>query len=230
MEKPCAIYYLVDPITSLVRYIGLSVNPIRRYKTHISTLDLAHRSCWVKSLAEQGFTPILRVLVWVQNVEEAKRLEIALIAKHQNLTNISTGGEGGTGVWFSVERRRAHGDRMRERYRNPEARAKQSEAAKKGWENLESRAKASAASTGRMQSSEVRAAKSLKLMGHEVTPESRLKMRLSHTGVPLSEETKAKMSATRMGHTVSLEARAKASATHKAMWAKRKAESLFVGE
>lgn len=212
MEKPCAVYYLLESETREVRYVGISVDPKRRYSSHLKSKGSRHCECWIKGLVLRGGLPVMRVVAWLQDISEAKRVEIALIAYHQNLTNLSTGGEGGSGVWFSAERRAAHGARVRERYKNPEARAKQSEATKHGWDNPESRARARNASLGRRHSIETRAriaAKASRIKG----PEELLKMREHNLGKKHSEETRAKMSSSHRGHAVTEETRRKISFT-----------------
>lgn len=227
MSKLCAVYYLVDPETFEIRYVGISTDPRRRYSAHLKDQSHAqrHSSCWIRGLTLRGLKPVLRIAVYTQTQAEAKRIEIALIAKLPNLTNISSGGEGGTNVRWSDERKAAHSARMRERYQDPEARARHGEATKRGWDNPESRARASIASTGRVQSMETRAKKSATLMGHTLSQEAIAKIAASHTGTVASLETRAKMSASHMGHVVSAESRAKARATQKAKWAKRKSEA-----
>lgn len=78
---------------------------------------------------------MLRVVAWA-NWDDAERMEIALIARFPDLTNTSTGGEGGTGVRWGAERKAAHAARMRERYASPDARARHSVKLKEALNNL----------------------------------------------------------------------------------------------
>lgn len=212
--RPCAVYYLVDPETQQVRYVGISVDPVRRYSGHVKTKATGHSANWIRSLTLRGLLPVLRIAAWVQDTEEAKRVEIALIARHQNLTNMSSGGEGGSGVWFSNERRTAHSARMRERYKSPEARAKHGEVTRAGWNKSGARERASAASKGRKHSAESREKIRRLNLGKKHSPESYAAGALKRTGRKLSLETRAKMSASRTGHTVSKESRDKSRITH----------------
>lgn len=196
--RPCAVYYLIDPRNEKIRYVGISLDPKRRYLAHLKPVGSRYSACWVRSLIKAGLRPTLRIAVWLQNVEEAKRVEISLIASHSDLTNLSTGGEGGSGVWFSAERRAAHGLRVKERYKDPEARKRHSEAAKLGWENPEARARASLASTGRHMSEEAKVKIKNALLGHAVTDEMRSKLRAANIGRLASVEIRAKM---RVAHT-----------------------------
>ena len=64
MEKISYIYGLEDPITKEIRYIGKSINPDRRFKSHIyeSRKKKTHKQCWINKLLENGSTPNLLIL------------------------------------------------------------------------------------------------------------------------------------------------------------------------
>lgn len=54
------IYALIDPRTREVRYIGKSVDPLRRLDCHLDDKDSSLRkSRWLKKLGER---PILKIL------------------------------------------------------------------------------------------------------------------------------------------------------------------------
>ena len=211
--KHYAVYYLIDPETQEKRYVGISNDPYRRFHAHLDATahPRRHSACWIRGLQTRGLRPILRVAALVQSQEEAKRVEIALIAQLPGLTNISEGGEGGSGVRWSEERKAAQAARMRERYRDPRARAKLGEATKRGWDNPESRARASKASAGRRMSEEAKTRIATTLTGHAVSTETREKLRRAISGKKHTEETRLKMSQSHRGHLTSEEARLKIS-------------------
>lgn len=92
--KPCAVYYLVDPVTREPRYVGVSVSPLRRYlERHLGVDANNHKDVWIRKLKSQGLKPELVIKCWTSE-EDARRIEIALIAKLPNLTNCTAGGDG----------------------------------------------------------------------------------------------------------------------------------------
>ncbi len=92
------IYSLSDPITSDVRYIGKANNPKRRYANHLFAFDNFHKSRWIKSLLNKELKPILEIIDEVP-ITEWQFWEQHYISLYKswgfNLTNISTGGDGG---------------------------------------------------------------------------------------------------------------------------------------
>lgn len=71
------IYYLVDPITQKVRYVGSSVDPTKRFQNHLSEKRSSKKQSWIKRLEKKGLTPELRFVVQGNDVEIRK-----LEAKH----------------------------------------------------------------------------------------------------------------------------------------------------
>jgi hypothetical protein len=224
MEKSCAVYYLIDPETKEIRYVGISVNPRQRYRAHLTTREKSRCACWIKSLRGRCAVPHMRIIAWVQDEEEAKRIEVGLIARLSNLTNLTDGGDGGVlpeacakmsvshhGVKLSESHRAAQSAGQRKRYENLEARMKMKVAADRAWSNPESRVRASAASTGRRMPAEACERIRATLMGHKVTEEARAKMSVGHKGKTHSVETRAKMSASHKGHITTEETRQKIS-------------------
>lgn len=112
--KPFSIYYLVDPTNQRVRYIGYSCRPEKRYISHVlqATNCRTHKECWIASLLEQGLYPTLSIRCIVDGSEEAKRVEIALIAtlrqRGVDLVNTTRGGDGSAGFKWSPENYRRH--------------------------------------------------------------------------------------------------------------------------
>jgi group I intron endonuclease len=102
MEKISYIYGLEDPITKEVRYVGKSINPDRRLKSHIheSRRKNTHKECWINGLIKKGLTPGLLILekcIGDEWIETEKKY----IKKYENLTNLTEGGTGVPGFSFS---------------------------------------------------------------------------------------------------------------------------------
>lgn len=92
-----AVYALLDPRSSSVRYIGRSVKPERRMAQHMCCDDDTYRSRWINSLKRAGLRPTLKILCWAE-VADARRIEAKLVrihrAKNSGLTNTTSGGDG----------------------------------------------------------------------------------------------------------------------------------------
>lgn len=98
------IYYLLDPITKEIRYVGKAVNINRRKCEHLAPSRLkekCHRNSWIKSLLEQDLKPIMVIKIATKNITELGQLEKDEIknlrSKNVNLTNHTEGGEGVVG-------------------------------------------------------------------------------------------------------------------------------------
>jgi hypothetical protein len=112
--KSFSLYYLVDPFSEEIRYVGYSRDPEKRYLTHVkqALLRRTHKECWIASLLDQGAYPKLSICCIVQDADEAKRVEVALIAllkeRGLDLTNGTTGGDGSAGFKWSKENYEKH--------------------------------------------------------------------------------------------------------------------------
>jgi hypothetical protein len=98
MEKVIYIYSLADPNTNMVRYIGKSINPKRRYNEHINNCYKSsnnHKDNWIKLLLSDNQKPIMNIIeettidIWGER-------EKHWISFYDNLTNSTSGGEDGT--------------------------------------------------------------------------------------------------------------------------------------
>jgi len=93
------IYVLKEPDTGVVRYVGKSTNPKRRFRTHINTSGKKrnHKECWISSLLDKGLKPIMEVIDEVPE-EHGKQWEVAWIAFFKesecDLVNGTLGGDG----------------------------------------------------------------------------------------------------------------------------------------
>ena len=97
-QRGVSVYQLLDPRTGSVRYVGYSSDPRRRFANHACDAAETHKARWIRALQRDGLTPVLAILCVVETAEEAKRIEVALIARLRavgaNLTNATAGGDG----------------------------------------------------------------------------------------------------------------------------------------
>ena len=102
------IYILQDPTTEEVRYVGKSVNPKRRYNSHLWDKPKVkyYSHYWIQSLLKKGLKPIMTVIDETEtNWEELERYWISQFKTWgYPLTNITEGGEGciGAAKWNNV--------------------------------------------------------------------------------------------------------------------------------
>lgn len=102
------IYILQDPITEEVRYVGKSINPKRRYRSHLWDKPKVkyYSYYWIQSLLKRGLKPIMTIIDETEtNWEELERYWILQFKTWgYSLTNITEGGEGctGAGQWNNV--------------------------------------------------------------------------------------------------------------------------------
>jgi hypothetical protein len=95
------IYILQHPITNDVRYVGKSINPKRRYYSHLCNKDKikTHIYNWIKSLKNNNLKPIMTVIDETEN--NWQELEKYWIEQFKqwgfNLCNTSNGGDGFSG-------------------------------------------------------------------------------------------------------------------------------------
>lgn len=95
METKVYIYSLTDPITNKIRYIGKTVNPNQRYSGHLSNSKQrkTYTNCWIYSLIKKGLKPIMNIIEECDDSNWIER-EQYHISIHENLTNLTLGGEG----------------------------------------------------------------------------------------------------------------------------------------
>jgi len=89
------LYYLIDPNTNLVRYIGITYRPKQRYKEHLNSAEKLknYKANWINSLLKNNQKPIFRIIAESQDKEEIIKHEINHIKSNTGLTNSTTGGE-----------------------------------------------------------------------------------------------------------------------------------------
>lgn len=108
MPSGVAIYCLTDPRDGTVpppegrhAYIGYSHDPVYRLRQHLKPCNLKRRSLlttWLTSLLRASVSPQLTLLFVASSPQEAKRSEIATIARWREqgiaLVNGTSGGDG----------------------------------------------------------------------------------------------------------------------------------------
>lgn len=105
------VYELVDPRSpDVVRYVGITNDPRRRLHHHLKCRD-AHtrKSRWIVALLRGGLEPRMKIVADQLSHDEAKRLEVRLIARRLRLgaplTNLTAGGDGTSGRHCSLDTR-----------------------------------------------------------------------------------------------------------------------------
>jgi hypothetical protein len=121
------IYSLTDPRTSMVRYIGKTVQPEKRLYLHVwhATHDGdTYRDRWIRQLVAEGRTPVFAIVEEVtrETWEERERFWIAHFRalNADKLTNTADGGEGVNAPRTEIWRARI-GDAHRGKKLSPQA-------------------------------------------------------------------------------------------------------------
>jgi len=96
------IYGLVDPRTSLIRYIGKSVRPEGRLTDHCNDQSVTWRTNWIRDLKSHGLKPELTILHELPDDADWQTSEREWISKGRELgwplTNCTDGGDGAKGL------------------------------------------------------------------------------------------------------------------------------------
>jgi hypothetical protein len=88
-DLPVFIYGLVDPRSSLVRYVGASVRPTQRREDHIREArgpSQTAKAQWLRELDANGLAPFMHILARTTKADW-RAVEDALIKQYPNLTN-----------------------------------------------------------------------------------------------------------------------------------------------
>lgn len=113
------IYFLIDPENSDIRYVGKTINNIKkRFDQHINRClkkEHNHKCSWIRLLNSKNLKPILKIKEIIKS-ENLKELNNILYKKEQGwivklkskykLTNLTDGGIGLVGHKFTEEHKR----------------------------------------------------------------------------------------------------------------------------
>ena len=94
--KNVTIYALKDPRSGEVRYVGKTINPTVRLQSHIYEAkkgSASHKAYWMRQLLKLGMKPEVTVLEMCEETAWQER-ERHWITQFDNLTNLTTGGDG----------------------------------------------------------------------------------------------------------------------------------------
>lgn len=81
-KKPIYLYYLRDPRTNAVRYIGLAADPQQRFRQHLDNPGSALMKIWFQDLRIKKLRPVLEVDEEPMALGKAKKLEAKLIRRY----------------------------------------------------------------------------------------------------------------------------------------------------
>jgi len=98
MQMTTYIYGLREPDTMMIRYIGKTTDPHRRWLNHLCEKSKTHRRNWILSLKRRGLEPEIVVIEEVTGAwpwQESERFWIAFALKNGwPLVNMTSGGDG----------------------------------------------------------------------------------------------------------------------------------------
>lgn len=103
MDKDKAeLYALLDPDNNTIRYIGYTINPEKRLKSHIYNCTTyrernCHRCHWISKLKNNNKYPIYKTL-FVVDKDKVKNLEIQLISHYKQFSKLVNNTKGGDGI------------------------------------------------------------------------------------------------------------------------------------
>lgn len=200
------IYALRDPNTMIVRYVGASKNPRKRFSAHVKDTANTHKVAWIRSLGNDK----PKMIVLEKNLDDddwcgRETFWIQYFRKHGcDLTNATDGGEGSPNP--SEETRRKMRVAKIGKYPSPETRLKLSIAQRKRTCSEETREKIRKSNTGKKHSAEtieklrvLNKGKPPPMAGRHHSDESRIKIGMASRGRILSLETRRKMSISKKG-------------------------------
>ncbi len=108
------IYFLIDPRTGGIRYVGKTTKKLnyRLMNGHMQDPSRTHKTNWIRSLKKEGLLPEIRLVKICENEDRcnyAEKFYIKLLGRADKgvgaLVNATDGGEGTTGRVLSEETR-----------------------------------------------------------------------------------------------------------------------------
>ena len=127
------IYGLVDPRTNQIRYVGKTKQLLnKRLYKHIQDLKNNHiKKEWIQDLLNNGLKPLIIELEKCNNDVWVER-ENFWIKKLDNLTNLTTGGEGS---FFNDDIQKKISESVKKAWKTPEYRDQLIKKRKEYWSN-----------------------------------------------------------------------------------------------
>ena len=176
------IYCLYNPSNMEVRYVGKTINPVERFKNHISDAKRLNKypvHKWINKLIKSNIEPKMQVIDFTDLESEWEQAEKDYITffrwlnktKNKTLLNITDGGEGTLGKKVSQETK----DKIRNSLKGR----------KRSLETIE---KMSIALKGKVSSQEVIEKRRQGQLGHKVSEETRELISKANKGRKMSEE------------------------------------------
>jgi len=94
-EYKVYIYYLKDPFTEQVRYVGKTFEPKSRFSSHLAGKGNKNKSNWIKSLKVQNSIPLMEIVEECTNENCAEREIFHISNARENnypIFNVAKGG------------------------------------------------------------------------------------------------------------------------------------------
>lgn len=108
------VYFLLDPISKEVKYVGCTKNPATRLSGHLSQRRPSKKTTWIKALTARGLKPDFQIYCVVDTEREAGAIELQQItANVATILNERLGGKMSAGFknktrkpkrWFGKDR------------------------------------------------------------------------------------------------------------------------------
>lgn len=93
------LYTLRCPKTNIVKYVGITKDPVGRYRKHLNPRSTTLKNNWIKSLKNKGLKPLMVISDSSDTRDGINKKEIYWIIKYREwgfeLKNMTSGGDGG---------------------------------------------------------------------------------------------------------------------------------------
>lgn len=208
MVKPCFVYRVTRRETGDC-YIGISVDPAERWKTHKRKAKQKPEVYFHRALAKHGVDAFdWEVIRKMPSRNEAQLAELCLIYLQEPQYNITPGGDGGwdavvagnVGKKHSPERKQKIAAAQLGRKHTPESCEKMSHSRTGLKRSPEAVQKTALANTGKKRSPETCAKLSVLNLGRKASPETRAKQSAFRTGKKHPPEFGAAVSIRNLGN------------------------------
>jgi hypothetical protein len=196
--RPVFIYALLDLDARAIRYIGKSVDPIRRLSTHLRTDGEQHCSRWLQKLRRANRKPQLVIIEQADETtcDARERFWIARgRAKEWPLTNETDGGEGMLGYRHTEPELIKMSLSQHGRIFSPETRARMSEAKRNSGAVKEHLRSIAGNWRGKTFSAEHKAKISVALSGRKFSSEHIVNLSKAHRALAATDKGRDRLSA-----------------------------------